>query len=289
MATKRQIYFYISLLLIVSWTIQILAITITGGINTDDARIWLVCTMLSPLVVTIFFLNRYKDLKQHLLWKPNLKIFIATFFAVLMPIIIAFSVLLIIQNFNYGQSEWFSFSNSGASIAGGPFFLGTGNQSWLVFASNIFITGAAFALLNAVVATGEEFAWRGLLQPLLTDQFGLFKGITILGFIWSIWHLPALLNGYNYPDNPILGGFILFPIKLIAISYFYAWLTLKSKSFIPASIAHGALNGIQEGIISNIKMTTSQLYENITTIVLTVVVGLVFLALIYRIRKTLAT
>lgn len=285
MATKKQIYYYIALLLIVSWTIQILTILITGDINSDAASIWLVGAMLSPFVVTIFFLNRNKSLKQKLLWKPNSKLFITSFFAVLIPIIIAFAVLIVIQKLNYGQSQWFSFSNSSVNISGGPFFLGKGNQSWLVFVSNIFITGTAFALLNALVATGEEFAWRGLLQPLLTDQFGLFKGITILGFIWAMWHLPALLNGYNYPDNPIIGSFLLFPLRLIATSYFYAWLTLKSKSFIPASIAHGALNGIQTAIVSNINMNTSQIYENVITIIMTVVTGLIFFALTYRIQK----
>lgn len=286
MEIKKQIYIYIAFLFVVSWTIQILAITITGDINSEAARIWLAGTMLSPLVVTVFFLKRNKYFKEKLLWKPNSKIFTTSFFAVLIPIIIAFAVLTIIQKLNYGQSEWFSFSNSSVNITGGPFFLGKGNQSWLVFASNIFITGAAFALLNALIATGEEFAWRGLLQPLLTDQFGLFKGITILGFIWSMWHLPALLNGYNYPDNPVIGAFVLFPLRLIAISYFYAWLTLKSRSFIPAAIAHGAGNGIQEAIVSNIKMNTSQIYENGITIVITVIFGLIFLALTYRIAKT---
>ena len=288
MATNKQIYFYIVILIIVSWIIQILAITVTGDINSEAARGWLVAAMLSPLVVTILFLNKNKHLKQILLWKPNSKVFITSFFAILIPIIIAFTVLMVLQIRNYGHSGWFSFSNSGVNISGGPFFLGKGNQSWLVFFLNIFITGSAFALLNALVTTGEEFAWRGLLQPLLTDKFGLVKGITILGFIWSMWHLPMLMNGYNYPENPIVGSFILFPIRLIATSYFYAWLTLKSKSFIPASIAHGAGNGIQEAIVSNIKMDTDtgQIYENVITIVLTVIVGLIFLALsqkkIYR-------
>jgi uncharacterized protein len=285
MATNKQLYTYIALLLIVSWTIQILAIISTGSINSDAARIWLGGTMLTPLVVTIYFLNRNKNLKQKLFWKPNSNIFITSFFAVFIPIMIAFAVLLTIQKLNYGQSEWFIFSNSGVNITGGPFFFGTGNQSWVLFASNIFITGAAFAVLNAFVATGEEFAWRGLLQPLLTERLGFFKATTILGFIWSIWHLPALLNGYNYPDNPIIGSFVLFPIRLIATSYFYAWLTLKSKSFIPASIAHGALNGIQTAIVSNIKMNTSQIYENVITILMTVVIGLLFLALTYRAEK----
>jgi membrane protease YdiL (CAAX protease family) len=286
MATKKQIYFYVALLLLVSWAIQILAIIVTGDINSDGARIWLVALMFTPLVVTILYLNRNKDLNQYILWKPTSEIFVTSFLAILIPIIIAFAVLITIQKFNYGQSEWFSFSSSGVNIMGGPFFLGKGDQSWLLFVSNIFLTGTAFALLNAFVATGEEFAWRGLLQPLLTDRFGLIKGVTILGFIWSMWHLPALLNGYNYPENPILGSFVLFPIRLIATSFFYVWLTQKSNSFIPASIAHGALNGIQTAVVSNIKMTANPIYENIITIVITVIIGLVFLALTFRINKT---
>ncbi|MBS1775698.1 MAG: CPBP family intramembrane metalloprotease [Bacteroidetes bacterium] len=276
MTTKKQLISYIGLLLLVSWSIQILAIIVTGDINSDAARIWLVGTMISPLIITLLFLTKNKNLKKNILLKPNSQVFITSFMAVLVPIIIAFVVLIILQNFGFGQSDWFTFSISGVHISGGPFILGKGDQSWFLFAINIFITGAAFALLNSIVATGEEFAWRGLLQSLLIDQYGLLKGILILGFIWSMWHLPALLNGYNYPDNPILGSFILFPIRLIATSFFYAWLTQKSRSFIPAAIAHGALNGIQTGIVSNIKMNNSQIYENIITIAVTVFVGIVF-------------
>jgi membrane protease YdiL (CAAX protease family) len=204
---------------------------------------------------------------------------------VLIPIIIAFTVLIIIQQFNFGKSAWFSLTDTGVQVNGGPFFLGKGNQSWLVFVLNIFVTGGAFALLNAFFAAGEEFAWRGLLQPLLTDKFGWVKGVSILGFIWAIWHLPVLLNGYNYPEHPVIGAFVFFPIRLIAISYFYAWLTLKSRSFIPAAIAHGAGNGIQEGIVSNITMHTGQIYEHVITILVTVVVGLIFLAFTYKSKK----
>ena len=219
------------------------------------------------------------------MWKPNSQIFITSFLAVLIPILLAFSVLIAVQTFGYGQSEWFSFSDSGVNIKGGPFFLGKGDQTWLVFFSNVFITGAAFALLNACIASGEEVAWRGLVQPLLIDKLGFLKGICLLGFIWFMFHLPILLNGYNYPENPILGSFILFPIRLIAASYFYAWLTIKSKSFIPAAIAHGAGNGIQQAIVSNIHMNTSQIYESVLTIVVPVVIGLFFLLLTYRKEK----
>lgn len=286
MTIEKLIYKYIGLLVLVSWIIQITAIVITGNINSDEARIWLAGTMMTPMVVTIIFIAKNKYLKQRLLWRPNKQIFITSFFAVLIPILIAFGVLLILEKFGYGYSDWFSFSNAGIHISGGPFLLGKGNQSWLLFVINIFLTGAAFAIINAFFATGEEFAWRGLLQPLLTEHFGLVKGVAILGFVWSMWHLPALLSGYNYPEYPVLGSFILFPIRLLATSFFYVWLTQKCKSFIPAAIAHGALNGIQTGIISNIKMSAPPLSEYIVTIILTVIVGLIFLVLTLKIKAT---
>jgi membrane protease YdiL (CAAX protease family) len=285
MATTKQIYTYMASLLIVSWTVQLPAILFTEGVYSEDARIWLALTMVSPAIVTFFFLKKNKDLRGQLLWKPNSQTFLASFIAVLIPILIAFSVLVAVQTFGYGQSEWFSFSDSGVNIKGGPFFLGKGDQSWLVFFFNVFITGAAFALLNACIASGEEVTWRGLVQPLLVAKLGFLKGICLLGFIWSMFHLPILVNGYNYPENPILGSFILFPIRLIAASYFYAWLTLKSKSFIPAAIAHGAGNGIQQAIVSNIDMNTSQIYESVLTLIVTVVIGLFFLVLTYRKEK----
>lgn len=282
---NRKIYLYIGLLLAVSWAIQIAAIIITGNINSEAARIWLALTMISPLVVTVFFLAKNRSLKQRLLWRPNKQIFVTSLFAVLIPIFIAFGVLLLLNTFGYGYSQWFSFDDTGVNISGGPFLLGKGNQAWFLFSANVFLTGAVFAMINAFIAVGEEFAWRGLLQPMLTDHYGLIKGTSVLGFVWSIWHLPALLSGYNYPEYPILGGFIFFPVRLIAISFFYVWLTQKSKSFIPAAIAHGALNGIQTGITSNIKMNSARLYEYIATIFLTIIVGLIFLVLTLKLKS----
>jgi membrane protease YdiL (CAAX protease family) len=100
-----------------------------------------------------------------------------------------------------------------------------------------------------------------------------------------MWHLPAQLAGYNFPDNPIFGSFIISPIELIAVSFFLGWLTLKSGTFIPAAIAHGAGNSIQEGVISNINIHVPRIYEDLITLLTTVVIGLVFLYLINKAPK----
>jgi uncharacterized protein len=283
MATNKQLLSYCGLIFFLSWALQILAIATTGDINSESAETWLVGTMFVPLFVTIGFLVKDKSLRSKLAWKPNLKIFGTIIIAFLIPTVIAFLVLFVIEIMGYGHSGWFEFYPDGATISGGPFLLGMGKQSWLMFTMNILATAGAFSLMNGIPAAGEEFAWRGFLQGQLTQRYGSIKAI--LGFIWSMWHLPAQLAGYNFPDNPIFGSFIISPIELIAVSFFLGWLTLKSGSFIPAAIAHGAGNSIQEGVISNINIQVPRIYEDLITLFISVAVGLVFLFFINKASK----
>ncbi len=124
-------------------------------------------------------------------------------------------------------------------------------------------------------AVGEEFAWRGFLQGHVIDRLGQTVGLTCLGLFWSFWHLPSLLSGYNYPDHPVLGALVLFPVTLVAMAFFYGWLTLRARSFWPAALAHGAANSIQIGVISNLKLTVPSLYLDLAGLVVSMLVGLI--------------
>lgn len=55
MPTNKQIYTYVAALLIVSCIVQLPAIFFAEGVYSDDARIWLALTMVTLLMVTIFF------------------------------------------------------------------------------------------------------------------------------------------------------------------------------------------------------------------------------------------
>jgi len=85
--------------------------------------------------------------------------------------------------------------------------------------------------------------------------------------------LPLLLAGYNYPENRYLGAFLFSPILLVAESFFMAWLTLRTRSFWPAALAHGAGDSIQGGLSSSIKTTLPGLYMHLTELTLFCVVG----------------
>jgi len=58
--------------------------------------------------------------------------------------------------------------------------------------------------INAIVALGEELGWRGLLMHEL-KSLGFWRSSFAIGFFWGLWHLPLIVNGYNYPGYPILG------------------------------------------------------------------------------------
>lgn len=278
----RLIFQYVGWIFLLSWGLQVLAISTTDGLDDPAMVWWLAATMLSPSIVTFLYLRFNPLLKSKLAWKPSLKLVSTTFISVLVPILFAFIVVAIFESLHWGTSKWFTFSSENITISGGPFLLGLGSQSWLIFLFNIFITGFFFALINSVMAAGEEIAWRGLLQGLLVERLGAWKGVLLLGFIWSMFHLPIQLFGYNYPENPILGSLIISPLILIGYSMFMGWITVYSKSFIPAAIAHGAGNGIQEGIISQIHLSTPELYLYLIRLLTSLLIGLIFMYLLTR-------
>jgi len=279
----RAIALYCLLTYGIAWAMQFAALRATGGdLESDAAGPWLATTMFVPGLVTILFLVFHKPARAGLLWKPTWRMIPMLVAGVAVPTLIAFAVLAVVEVMGWGQSGWFGFGADGVRVAGGPWMLGRGMQAWPLFLANVAVTGAAFAAMNGLVAIGEEFGWRAFLQGHLIDRLGLGRGVVLLGLIWSFWHLPSLLAGYNYPETPVLGALVIFPLELVAVSMFMAWLTITCRSFWPAVVAHGAANSIQEGVISNLEMTVPRLYEDLTTMAVTVLLGLLFWMLLRR-------
>jgi hypothetical protein len=134
------------------------------------------------------------------------------------------------------------------------------------------------------LSTDEELGWRGYLQGRLIERFGLSRGIIVLGLLASFWHLPLLLAGYNYPQHPVLGAFVLSPLLLVAASFFMAWLTLGHSKLWPAALAHGAGDSIQGGLMSSIKTSLPGLYVYLTELAFIIIIGVIFFILLIRQR-----
>lgn len=270
----RAVVIYCLLALAASWGIQYGGLAVLGAFDGPEAGPWLLATMWSPTVVALGFIAFHPPARRGVLWKPTLPALPLALAAVAVPTLTAFALVAVFEALGWGDSGWFDFAAGGVTIAGGPWKLGQGAQNWPLFIANVALTGIWFAVLNLQAAVGEEFAWRGFLQGHVIDRLGQTVGLTCLGLFWSFWHLPSLLSGYNYPDHPVLGALVLFPVTLVAMAFFYGWLTLRARSFWPAALAHGAANSIEIGVISNIELTVPSLYLDLVGLCAAVLVGL---------------
>lgn len=100
-------------------------------------------------------------------------------------------------------------------------------------------------LLNTCVAIGEEFGWRGYLQPQLREITSIRWAVVTTGVIWGAWHWPLVLLGYEYGFGywgAPWSGLLLFSLFTVSVSALLGWLTLRADSVWPAALAHGALN-----------------------------------------------
>lgn len=102
-------------------------------------------------------------------------------------------------------------------------------------------------IMNFVTCFGEEWGWRGYLLPKMSEKLPAIPMLLVNGVIWGLWHAPLTAVGHNYgvgyPGFPFTGiaamcGFC------IVMGVFLSYVTMKTKSCIPAVLGHGAINSI---------------------------------------------
>ena len=102
-------------------------------------------------------------------------------------------------------------------------------------------------ILNFVTCFGEEWGWRGYLLPKVSKHFSTIPTLLITGIIWGLWHAPLTIIGHNYglgyPGFPFT-GIAMMCVFCIVMGIFLSYVSLKTKSCIPAILGHGAVNGI---------------------------------------------
>jgi membrane protease YdiL (CAAX protease family) len=95
--------------------------------------------------------------------------------------------------------------------------------------------------INAIAAFGEEAGWRGYLTKSLSGSNPWIASLFI-GAIWGLWHAPIIIQGYNYPQHPLAGVFMMIAWCSL-LGPLFTYIRLRSRSTIAAAIAHGSLNG----------------------------------------------
>lgn len=96
--------------------------------------------------------------------------------------------------------------------------------------------------VNAVAAFGEELGWRGLLHRTLAG-WGLWRRAGFIGVCWGLWHLPLLLRGHNFPQQPGW-GVLLMVAFCVLLSPLFEFLRERNGSLLAPVWLHGVLNAL---------------------------------------------
>ena len=95
---------------------------------------------------------------------------------------------------------------------------------------------------GAVFTLGEEIGWRGFLVPELAQVSSFTTTALITGAAWSAYHYPLILFADYHGAAPKWFALIVFTWMLVASSFVYAWLRLKSGSVWTGVILHASHN-----------------------------------------------
>lgn len=109
------------------------------------------------------------------------------------------------------------------------------------------VIGILFSpVLNFLFCLGEEWGWRGYLLPKLLEKFPVTAALLLEGVIWGLWHAPLTVLGHNYgvgyPGFPVV-GILAMCCFCIVIGIILSYVTIKTRSCIPAVLGHAMING----------------------------------------------
>jgi membrane protease YdiL (CAAX protease family) len=97
-------------------------------------------------------------------------------------------------------------------------------------------------LLLFFPALFEEMIFRGLLQRRFIQRYGIYRGIFLVGIVWAAFHFFSDFAFARVTDLGAISNLASRIFFCLVLSYVLGWLTLRTGSILPASIAHTFYN-----------------------------------------------
>jgi uncharacterized protein len=117
----------------------------------------------------------------------------------------------------------------------------------------------SFGLIGSLArALGEEIGWRGFLVPELFKTVSFTGTAFISGIIWSLWHFPVLIFADYNAGTATWYALLCFTVMVIAISFVFAWLRLKSGSLWTGAMLHACHNLYVQAIFTPLTRDTGK-------------------------------
>lgn len=272
MNDSRRLLRYLAVVIGISYALQGV-IWLRGGVGSASFDTLAPLVMFVPGITALVFLRRERGGWRTIRWGIGSPRYVV--YAAIIPAVMAVALVAAITELGLATSPHLARTAAGVDVLGGLFVLGKGEQGVPYFLLNLLLSAVALGVLNGVVTVGEEVGWRGYLQPRLLTRFQCYAAIAMLGIVWAHWHTPVILMGYNYPESPVLGALLLWPLTCICWSFLAAWLTLAARSIWPAVVLHGSVNAFLGGLVDGMTFRGPRLAPDLIVLAAWVLVALV--------------
>jgi membrane protease YdiL (CAAX protease family) len=124
-------------------------------------------------------------------------------------------------------------------------------------------------LVFFIAALGEELGWSGYAIDPMQARYGALGGAILLGIVWAVWHIVAMVQGGQSPAWIAWGC-----LDMVATRALMVWLYNNTgKSVFAVALYHATANLSTKTIFPG----GSYHAERIITLILVVVAGLVAL------------
>jgi CAAX protease family protein len=244
----QQVGTYLALVFLFSsvfYYLMLRAHSLGGGRGTFvTALMW--CPALAALAT--LKLNG-RDLRE-IGWKwPATKYALASWY---IPLLYATLTYLIVWTTGLGGFPNREFMTSTVGILGlrlSPF------ASTILY---VLLMGTVGLVGSTARALGEEIGWRGFLVPQLYQRLGFTATALISGLVWSSWHYTILIWGDYNSGTPAWFGLTCFTVMVVAGSFIFAWLRIKSGSVWTAALLHASHNLYVQAIFTPLTRNTGK-------------------------------
>lgn len=252
--TTKRVILYIIITFILTYVYEFCVIyPVNSGANlrsSSTAVVQLlvaVCMFFPAIGVLLTRLITKEGFKDAMLWphfKGNIKIYLLAYFgpAVLTLLGSVIYFLIFPEQFDINCGYLVKiYEAAGTDMSMFPM------PMYVLMLIQVIQAALLGPVLNFVTCFGEEWGWRGYMVPKMAEKLKPVPMLLLSGVIWGLWHAPLTALGHNYGT-----GYAGFPFTgilamcgfCIVIGIFFSFVTLKTKSCIPAILAHGGINSI---------------------------------------------
>lgn len=248
--TKKRLIVFLIMTFVVTWGYCLAFVhpymETTGADELSMLQLRIAATMFIPAIcVLITRLVTKEGFQNHMIkpnFKGNMKTYLLAYFGPSILTVIGAVVYFIIFpnqfDINCGYLVQ-SYEALGVDTSALPM---PANMIILMQGLSGFFFGP---IINFVTCFGEEWAWRGYMVPKMAESMKTVPMLIVSGVIWGLWHAPLTIVGHNYGMEywgyPFT-GILAMCLFCTVVGIFMAYITLKTKSCIPAVLAHGAMN-----------------------------------------------